>query len=277
MSDSDRTYQEYLKTGCEKKIASLNMRISLTSAVLLGIQILSLLEQSTASAAVRPGPARVVLAPRNEEKDPMYIHSCAVKQSAETLEHLWVDLTRRIKDNKKLPGQLVRDMVDLACVQRNLYAYSDDDRSRTDLKIRFSNFMYRFLGDVVDNFKSGMQHLLDKLKAEEAAHLTHKFRAVPARDIMSVDPLLIADHPKVFRSERIRVQQAIREFVDVRVLIVERFVSACPLLLHIAEKIEQTNDVFKGALPKRIGVITLAPGTGVPRTTSRPTRTSGGG
>lgn len=248
------------------------MRISLTAAVLVGLLNLSLLIQGiNGSAVLKPPKGGMVLAPRNVETDPMYIHSCAVKQSAETLERLWVDLTARIKGNQKYPGQLVRDMVDLACVQRNLLAYSDEGRSRADLKIRFSNYMYTFIGEVVDNFKRGMQHLLDKLKAEEAAPLSARFRAVPARDLMSIDPLLIASHPKSFRSERIRVHQVIRDFVDVRVLIVERFVSACPLLLHVAQKIEETNDVFKGAKPKRVGVITLAPGTGAPRTTSRPT------
>jgi len=248
------------------------MRISLTAAVLVILEVVSLGNLGGIGIlAVAAAAPKVIIAPKNVETDPMYIYSCAVHQPAEVLERLWTDITHRIRDNKEYPGQLVRDMVDLACVQRNLFGFTDDSGSRAELKMRFSNYMYSFLMDVVDNFKVAMKRLLDRIDAEEAAELTHHFRAVPARDMLSIDPLLIASHPKAFRAERTRVHEVIRQFVDIRTILVERFVSAYPLLLHVSSKVELTNDVFKGAAPKRAGVITVAPGSGAPKTTSRPT------
>jgi len=254
------------------------MRISLTTAVLLilgvvsqtnpGAQAASAEHRVAAAGAEAP---RIRLAPRNVETDPMYIHSCAIEQPAHVLESLWEDLGRRIKGNKEYPGQLVRDIVDLACVQRNLYAYSVADGARPDLKARFSNNIVSFLVEVVDNFKLGMKRFLGRLEEEEAGEITYRYRAVPARDLLSIDPLLAASEPKSFRSNRERVHGVIREFVDIHAMIVERFVSAYPLLIHVAQKIETTNDVFKGKLPKRAAAISVPTTTGAPRTISRPT------
>ena len=262
-----RPYVSRMTRQVVKKNRQLNMRNSLTTAVLVVVALVSQSQygaNGSSSAAAMP---KMVIAPKNRETDPMYIHSCALKQSPETLETLWTDLTKRILENTKYPGQLVRDMVDLACVQRNLYAYSDRG-GRADLQMRFSNYMYTFIMRVVDNFKVCMESFLAALRADKAADLTHQFRATPARDILSLDPLLIASHTKSFRSERIRVHQAITEYVDVRVLIVARFVSAYPLLLHVASVLEDTNESFRGVKPKRL--ITPVPGSGAPRTVARP-------
>jgi hypothetical protein len=217
------------------------------SFILVLIMLASILSGANAAVKIDHGATRV------EISDPFELHPCKVRQSAETLEELWAFVTDRIRGNNKYPGQLVRDMVDLACIQRNLYAYSDDGGKRADLKARFSDSMYPFLLEVVDNFKVGLRKLQEKITTAQYESLSSHINALPPQEIkgyMALHELLKPGDAKENSIQRFRTHEAIRRFVDVRSLLIQRFIAAYPLLLHVTKSMQETHDVFKGVAQK---------------------------
>ncbi len=251
-----------------KRDGKKNIAIMKVSFLVVLVMLVNIGESMGASARRNPGATAVV------ETDPFELHPCKLYQKAETLEELWVYVTQKIRSNTRRPGQLVRDMVDLACIQRNLFSHSDGGGVRSNLKARFSNSVYPFLSEVVDNFKIGLKHLQDQLASAETAAFSDFISALPAsslRRIINLDQRLKKGNEKEDAKDRYTTHTNIRTFVDVRSLLVERFIAAYPLLIEVTKQIQETHDEFKGKRANRFKTKATAEAT---TTTSKPTSSS---
>jgi len=131
-----------------------------------------------------------------------------------------------------------------------MFRLSEDDSRRPDLRARFSNSVYPFISEVVDNFKVGLKTLQDKLSAADVARLSIHLEASGVERYLRLGQLFTPGTAKDNEVDRHYTLEAIRKFVDVRSMLIQRFIAAYPLLLHVTKTMQEAHDHFKGKMRK---------------------------
>lgn len=216
------------------------LSVIFTLALVFGVAVTS----TDASAVGKARPR-----PRNE---PGY-HMPPVdeeKTQADSLNSHWDYLIDKLSSNSDTPSQLVIDLVSLSLTQLDIYGFVKEKSTRTAmLKMKIANNTYVVLELVIDNFKKGLRALMSEMSKGELGELDRTIRDIDPEDILQLRKLY---HSTCYGYDTLQIGKTFRSiscFVDIRRMLVERFLAAYPLVKRMAAVIENVHRGFMNNEP----------------------------
>ena len=214
--------------------------VILTVALVFGVTIFC--TDATVGEKARPRP-------RNQ----LGYHTPPVgeeKTQADSLNSHWDELMEKLSSNRDTPSQLVIDLVSLSLTQLDIYGFVKEKSTRfAMLKMKIANNTYLILEIVVDNFKNGLRLLTSQLARGQGGDLLRTMMEFDPEDVLQLRMLY---HSTCYGYDTHQFQITrgnITCFFEIRRLLVEKFISAYPLVKRMAAVIENVHRGFMNNEP----------------------------
>ena len=207
------------------------------------------------AADPRPPPPRAMKM-KSATLPPGHEHTPVAEPSVDLSER-FDSLARSLRENRDRPGDLLRNLVEFSLRQLDAYkAIKDGSASFTVIRMKYANNTPSLLLDVVANFKTGLKSLLQRMAKGEATREHRLLKDIDPENVLQLHQLYGASCATARYNRMMRSYENIRCAVDLREILVERFLAAFPLVKRMADVIDAIHDCFtkgdKAALPKAL-------------------------